>query len=157
MVNQLVLPSFHVPRACSEGSERAGWTDIPGEAATHSASKTKACKRCRKGSTKGIRNIVQKGSEGRHSWNSLFLGSNAFVDAMADQYGTMKSTILDADSAQSRSLAVRMALGETQLVAEAREFLEKNVVKLDVFDQQQPMRSKTIILVKNLPFDTTSA
>ena len=97
----------------------------------------------------------KKGSEGGHSWNSLFLGSNAIVDAMADQYGTTKSTILDADSTQS--LAVRMALGETQLVAEAREFLEKNGVKLDVFDQQRPKRSKTIILVKNLPFDTTSA
>ena len=97
----------------------------------------------------------KKGSQGGHNWNSLFLGSNAIVDAMADQYGTTKSTILDADTAQS--LAVRMALGETQLVAEAREFLENNGVKLDVFDQQRPKRSQTIILIKNLPFDTTSA
>ena len=44
-----------------------------------------------------------------------------------------KSGILDAEKADS--LAVRMALGETEVVAETREFLVSNGVKLDVFGQ----------------------
>ena len=46
---------------------------------------------------------------------------------------TQKSKILEAE--KTDSLAVRMALGETQLVAETREFLTANGVKLDVFGQ----------------------
>lgn len=88
------------------------------------------------------------------NWNALFLGSNAVVDAMANQYELNKSDILDVNTDQS--LAVRLALGETQLVTETREFLENHGVKLEVFDDKDiTERSKTIILVKNLPFGTT--
>ena len=63
----------------------------------------------------------------------MFLGQNAVVDAIADRMNTEKSKVLEAES--SDSLAVRMALGETQLVAETREFLIDNGVRLDVFGQ----------------------
>ena len=68
-----------------------------------------------------------------HNWNTLFLGQNAVVDALAERMNTDKSKILEAET--SESLAVRMALGETQLVAETREFLISNGVRLDVFGQ----------------------
>lgn len=68
-----------------------------------------------------------------HNWNTLFLGMNAVADVMADQYHTTKGSILD--DASSRSLAVRMALGETQVVTETRKFLMSQGVKLDVFGQ----------------------
>jgi len=68
-----------------------------------------------------------------HNWNTLFLGMNAVADVMADQYNTTKGSILD--DASSRSLAVRMALGETQIVTETRKFLVSEGVKLDVFGQ----------------------
>ena len=87
-----------------------------------------------------------------HNWNTLFLGANAVVDAMAQRYSTTKSSILDPES--GHSAAVRMALGETQLVAETREFLERNGVKLDVFEQRKNKRSTTVLLAKNLPHDT---
>lgn len=87
-----------------------------------------------------------------HNWNTLFLGSNAVVDAMAQRYSTEKSHILDPESDQS--VAVRMALGETQLVSETREFLEAHGVQLDIFEQKRPKRSSTVILVKNLPHGT---
>lgn len=73
----------------------------------------------------------QSGSD--HNWNTLFLGVNAVADVMADKYNTTKRGILDAES--SNSLAVRMALGETQIVADTRKFLVDNGVKLDVFGQ----------------------
>lgn len=90
-----------------------------------------------------------------HDWNTLFLGANAVVDAIAERYSTEKSAILDPES--SHSAAVRMALGETQLVSETREFLTSQGVVLGVFQQSQPKRSKTVILAKNLPFGTEVA
>ena len=68
-----------------------------------------------------------------HNWNTLFLGMNAVADVMADKYNTTKGGILDG--ASSSSLAVRMALGETQVVTETRKFLVSQGVKLDVFGQ----------------------
>lgn len=89
-----------------------------------------------------------------HTWNTLFLGSNAVVDAMTERYSVSKSDILDLDTTQS--LAVRLALGETQLVAETKDFLEQNGVVLEVFEQEKSKRSKHVILAKNLPFGTTA-
>ena len=87
-----------------------------------------------------------------HNWNALFLGANAVADVMVDKYGTSKAQLLDAD--QKQSLAVRMALGETQIVSETREFLVENGVALDSFSQPSAARSKTVMLVKNLPANT---
>ena len=95
--------------------------------------------------------MAQAGSS--HNWNSLFLAANAVVDAMADRYSTAKSAILDPTSDQSA--AVRLALGETQLVGETREFLVAEGVQLELFEQARPKRSKSTILVKNIPFGTT--
>ena len=72
-------------------------------------------------------------SGSNHNWNTLFLGMNAVADIMANRYNTSKGDILD--DASSSSLAVRMALGETQVVTETRKFLESQGVKLDVFGQ----------------------
>ena len=98
---------------------------------------------------------MKSDSGSSHNWNALFLGANAVMDAMAERYSTEKSAILDPES--GHSAAVRMALGETQLVSETREFLVSHGVKLDVFEQTKTQRSKTVILVKNLPFGTTEA
>ena len=97
--------------------------------------------------------VLKKQSSSAHNWNSLFLGSNAVVDSMADRYDIEKSDLLDPNT--DGSLAVRLALGETQLVTETREFLEGQGVVLDVFQQIKPKRSKKIILLKNLVFGTT--
>ena len=95
---------------------------------------------------------AKKEASSAHNWNALFLGANAVADAMAERYQVEKSNVLDAEATQS--LAVRMALGETQLVAETREFLEEHGVQLELFQQQGVQRSKTVILVKNLPYGT---
>ncbi|XP_070204200.1 probable RNA-binding protein 19 isoform X2 [Littorina saxatilis] len=87
-----------------------------------------------------------------HNWNTLFLSSNAVATAMATKYQTDKSHILD-DSGKG-SLGVRMALGETQLVQETRQFLLENGVALDSFSQADGERSKTVILAKDLPAET---
>uniref|UniRef100_A0A3B4GPF6 Probable RNA-binding protein 19 n=1 Tax=Pundamilia nyererei TaxID=303518 RepID=A0A3B4GPF6_9CICH len=88
-------------------------------------------------------------SSSSHNWNTLFLGTSAVADAIAEKYNTTKSQVLDHES--KGSVAVRMALGETQIVQETRQFLLDNSVSLDSFSQAAAARSNTVILVKNLP------
>lgn len=72
-----------------------------------------------------------------HNWNSLFLGADAVANVMSTKYGIDKSQLLDAESSQS--LGVRLALGETEIVNETRDFLLENGVSLDSFSQVRPL------------------
>jgi len=83
-----------------------------------------------------------------HNWNALFLGANAVADIMADRLNTSKKNLLDAEG--KGSVAVRMALGETELVAETRDFLESHGVKLDVFGQVSLLLFRNIISTKSI-------
>lgn len=101
------------------------------------------------------------------------MGHNAVAEVISDTYGTSKEAVLDGRG--KGSAAVRLALGETQIVAQTRQFLENSGVLLDAFNQVhcganrhvdvlvyetsnifQPatQRSKTVILAKNLPAQT---
>ncbi|XP_028162960.1 probable RNA-binding protein 19 [Ostrinia furnacalis] len=91
-----------------------------------------------------------------HNWNTLFLGANAVADVVAAAYSTTKEQLL-TETNKNTSAAVRLALGETQLVAETRKFLETNGVYLDAFSKPAKRRSKTCILVKNLPANTEAS
>uniref|UniRef100_A0A8C7PFD9 Probable RNA-binding protein 19 n=1 Tax=Oncorhynchus mykiss TaxID=8022 RepID=A0A8C7PFD9_ONCMY len=92
-------------------------------------------------------------STSSHNWNTLFLGTSAVADAIAEKYNTTKSQVLDHES--KGSVAVRMALGETQIVQETRQFLLDNHVCLDSFSQAAGPRSMSVFLVKNLPAGVT--
>ncbi|TRY62746.1 hypothetical protein TCAL_03592 [Tigriopus californicus] len=87
-----------------------------------------------------------------HNWNTLFLGTSAVADLMAQKYNMSKSDVLTGDGKQSA--AVRLALGETEIVAETRRFLEDEGISLDAFSRPPQERSKTVILIKNLPAGT---
>lgn len=94
-------------------------------------------------------------SSSSHNWNTLFMGPNAVADAIAQKYNATKSQVFDHET--KGSVAVRVALGETQLVQEVRRFLLDNGVSLDSFSQAAGERSKTVILAKNLPAGTLAA
>ena len=64
-----------------------------------------------------------------------------------------KQDVLNNDT-KGQSAAVRLALGETQLVADTKAFLEEQGVILDAFSQAPSKRSKTVLLIKNLPIKT---
>jgi len=96
-----------------------------------------------------------KNSQSSHNWNSLFIGTNAVVDAVADKYGADKRDVLE--STKSHSTAVKVALGETSIVKETRDFLLANNVSLDAFSQPNAKRSKTVLIAKNLPAGATSS
>ena len=97
----------------------------------------------------------KKSSQSSHNWNSLFIGASAVADAISEKYDIDKSDILD--STNKHSAAVRMALGETHIVKETRDFLIENGISLDAFSQPNAERSKSVILVKNLPAGATSS
>lgn len=96
---------------------------------------------------------LKKMAGSSHNWNTLFLGPNAVAEVMSKTYGHSKEDILDSSKGGTNA-AVRLALGETQIVLEMKQFLESNGVRLDAFDEVSAKRSKTIILAKNLPAGT---
>ena len=73
----------------------------------------------------------EKASAGSsHNWNTLFLGASAVADLMADKYGVDKKDVVLGTDSTSSSAAVRLALGETQIVADTKKFLEEQVLLL---------------------------
>ena len=88
--------------------------------------------------------------------NPIYLRTDTVVGALADRYGVEKSDILDRDAS---NMAVRVALGETQVIAETRDFLVDQGVDTELLEaagrgDKQIKRSKLIIMIKNLPYDT---
>lgn len=62
----------------------------------------------------------------------MFLGHNAVAEVVADSYGVSKEDVLTPHG--DGSAAVRLALGETQIVASTRKYLEEQGVILDAFN-----------------------
>ena len=90
------------------------------------------------------------------SWQSSILRGDAVVDNLSDRLNVSKGDVLDVkDGISSGNAAVRLALGETHIIAENREFFLKQGVDLTLTAQDSVKRSKSTILVKNLPFDTS--
>ncbi|CAD5117918.1 DgyrCDS6662 [Dimorphilus gyrociliatus] len=87
-----------------------------------------------------------------HNWNALFVSPSAVADVMAHKYNVDKMDVLE-DTGKD-SLAVRMALGETEIVAETKDFLIKNGVKIDIFGKPETKRSERVLIVKNLSSGT---
>ncbi|XP_019770787.1 probable RNA-binding protein 19 [Dendroctonus ponderosae] len=84
-----------------------------------------------------------------HNWNTLFLGHDAVAGVMAGTYGVTKDDLIGPDA--KGNAAARLALGETQLVLQTRNYLEEHGVLVDMFNTAPKTRSKTVLLVKNLP------
>ncbi|XP_073154401.1 uncharacterized protein [Henckelia pumila] len=103
----------------------------------------------------------RKASEARgntQAWNSLYMRSDTVVENIARKYGVSKSELLDKES---DDLAVRIALGETQVIAETKKALSSagvNIASLEEFASGRSdglKRSNHVILVKNLPYSSS--
>lgn len=89
------------------------------------------------------------------NWNTLFIRPDAVAGAMASNLQVSKSELLDVES--SSSMAVRLALGETNIIKETKEFLASEGVHLDALKghyNKAIVRSTTIIIAKNIPINT---
>lgn len=88
------------------------------------------------------------------NWNSLFMGTNAVADALASNYNISKEQVLNTAEGGSNA-AVRLALGETEMVAKIKSYLEDHGIFLDAFNQFATKRSNLTIIAKNLPSGTS--
>ncbi|CAI9090689.1 OLC1v1025512C3 [Oldenlandia corymbosa var. corymbosa] len=92
------------------------------------------------------------------SWNSLFMRPDTIVENIARRFGISKSDLLDKEA---DDLAVRIALGETQVIEETKKALRNagvNVASLEDFaagKTEGMKRSNHVILVKNLSYGST--
>ncbi|KAJ2162003.1 Multiple RNA-binding domain-containing protein 1 [Coemansia sp. RSA 552] len=82
------------------------------------------------------------------NWNTLFMSADAVADSISERLSISKADLLSADS--SGNPAVRLALAETHIVNDAKQFFEDHGVSLDRFGDRE--RSDVVILVKNIPF-----
>jgi len=104
----------------------------------------------------------QKDAGNSTGWNASFVRGDAVVDNLASRLGMDKGAILNVkDDLSSGNAAVRLALGETQVIEENRKYFETHGVDIEGLVSTKSdkngsgKRSSNIILVKNLPFDTS--
>ncbi|KAG6582829.1 RNA-binding protein [Phytophthora cinnamomi] len=96
-------------------------------------------------------------------WNASYIRGDATVGSLAERMGVKRGEIMDKEQG---NMAVRLAIGETMLVKENKDFFAREGVDLNAIEgalvkkpsQQQSSkkieRSTTVILIKNLPHTT---
>lgn len=98
-------------------------------------------------------------------WLASFVRGDVVVDNLAVRLGLRKGDIMSVkDGLSSGEAAVRLALGETAVIEENRTYFADHGIDMEalvslggqdeVSDSAAYARSKTAILVKNLPHDT---
>lgn len=73
---------------------------------------------------------------------------------MAKKLNVSKGSLLDRNQG---NLAVRMAKAETIIINQTKDWMKENGVNIDLLektDRQKCKRSHTIIIVKNIPYNT---
>lgn len=88
------------------------------------------------------------------SWNSLFLNPNTVMEYVAQEYGISKLELLNKEVDNP---AVKIALAETKIINETKDWLKENGVDISKFEgsKKSVERSRTSIILKNLPKDAT--
>ncbi|KAM7524839.1 hypothetical protein LguiA_014741 [Lonicera macranthoides] len=103
---------------------------------------------------------TSEASGNTRAWNSLFMRPDTVVENIARKFGVSKSDLLDREA---DDLAVRIALGETQVIAETKKALANagvDVALLEEFASGKTdgiKRSNHVILVKNLPYGSSES
>ena len=83
------------------------------------------------------------------NWNYLFLNQNAVIDTISKRLKIPKEELLSQNNAD---VAVQIAAMETTIINETKDWLKQQGINLDILKgkRQECIRSKTIILVKNI-------
>ncbi|XP_057872015.2 uncharacterized protein LOC131078359 [Cryptomeria japonica] len=101
---------------------------------------------------------LSEASGDTRAWNSLFMHPDTIAENVARKYGVSKSELLNPEA---DDLAVRMALGETHIIAETKKVLSDEGVNVDILEGlalgklDKVKRSSHILIIKNLPFSTS--
>ncbi|TVU15799.1 hypothetical protein EJB05_39337 [Eragrostis curvula] len=92
------------------------------------------------------------------AWNSFYMRQDTVVENIARKNGISKGELLDREA---DDLAVRIALGETHVIAETKKYLSRSGVNVSALEElaskrnEKSKRSNHVILVKNLPFSSS--
>ncbi|EXB75133.1 Multiple RNA-binding domain-containing protein 1 [Morus notabilis] len=119
--------------------------------------------------SQGLKTFKQRRVEERKSseasgntkaWNTLFMRPDTVVENIARKYSVSKGDFLNTEA---DDLAVRLALGETQVIAETKKALKNagvNVEALEDFATGKTggiKRSNHVLVVKNLPYGSSDS
>jgi len=88
------------------------------------------------------------------NWNYLFMNQDTVATSMAKKLGVDKSSLLNKDSS---NMAVNLAKAETIIINQTKEWMEQQGIDLDLLEKtnrKECKRSRTTLLVKNIPFST---
>ena len=108
--------------------------------------------------------LKQDAGSNKAAWNSLFMRQDTVAAAVAAKYNVSKRDLLESGDSD---VAVRLALGEAQIIADTKAQLEDCGVEVDVLVQSASVagantnkgmqktvkRSDIAILLKNLPYE----
>ncbi|KAG8043415.1 hypothetical protein GUJ93_ZPchr0458g22542 [Zizania palustris] len=92
------------------------------------------------------------------AWNSFYMRQDTVAENIARKNGISKSELLDREA---DDLAVRIALGETHVIAETKKYLSRSGINVAALEElaskrnEKFKRSNHVILVKNLPFSSS--
>lgn len=92
-------------------------------------------------------------SSKQFNWASLYMNSDAVAASVADRLKISKSELYDPDS---QNPSIKLALAETHVITETKEYFEEQGINIEAFSQIRNGRSSTTLLVKNIPYGTTS-
>ncbi|ORY24677.1 hypothetical protein BCR39DRAFT_317288 [Naematelia encephala] len=93
-----------------------------------------------------------EGSKGVN-WATMYMNSDAVASSIASRLNISKSDLLS--SSDDSNPAVKLALAETHVIEETKKYFEDAGIVLEALSPRTP-RSQTTILVKNIPFGTTT-
>lgn len=103
----------------------------------------------------GGRTFKQKRLEDRKAlsgksfnWASFFMNTDTVAEAAASKLGISKGELLDGEA---DNVAVRLALAETNVIQEAKQYLRDNGINVDSFESRGGQHSSNTIVVKNIP------
>ena len=82
------------------------------------------------------------------------MNSDAVASSISDRLGVSKQALLGAEEDSHVSPAVRLALAETRVIQETKQFFEQHGMRLDALERPK-QRTDTVILVKNIPYGTS--
>ena len=86
-------------------------------------------------------------------WGMLYMNSDAVASSISERFDVPKATLLGADEVAGVSPAVRLALAETRIIQETKQFFADHGMNLDALDRVKT-RTDDTILVKNIPYGT---
>lgn len=106
------------------------------------------------GSLKQKRHEAKKAMAGKDfQWGMLYMNSDAVASSISERFDVPKATLLGADEVAGVSPAVRLALAETRIIQETKQFFADHGMNLDALERVKT-RTDDTILVKNIPYGT---